>query len=58
MEIPQDSLICFPKKRIRFIDQAGGRNSPTHSNFILYRGFTPKLFNRVFRELGVVTKIY
>lgn len=58
MEIPRDSLICFPKKRIRFIDQAGNRNSPTHSNFILYRGFTPQLFNQAFSGLGVVTEIY
>lgn len=57
-EIPSDALICFPKRRIRFVDQAGNRNSPTHSNFILYRGSSRTRFDYEFYDLGVIMRSY
>jgi hypothetical protein len=51
---PPRAVICIPKKRIRFVDQAGKRNSPTHGNFILYGGGHDDLFYRVFQDVGVI----
>lgn len=59
-EIPSDCLICVPSKRIRFVDQSGNRNSPTHGNCIIYRGEQPDRFAEVFGAwfFGVMLKIY
>jgi hypothetical protein len=51
---PGGCMICLPKKRIRFVDQGGNRNNPTHGNFILYRGEYYRSFHRNFSELGVI----
>jgi hypothetical protein len=52
--INRDALICIPKKRIRFVDQAGNRNSPTHANFILYRGENSRSFEEAFEDYGII----
>jgi hypothetical protein len=56
-EIPSDCLICIPSKRIRFVDQSGNRNSPTHGNCIIYRGQQRGVFYRHFRDLGVILEM-
>jgi len=56
-EIPKDCLICIPSKRIRFVDQSGNRNSPTHGNCIIYRGNQRLRFVEQFRGLGVILRI-
>jgi hypothetical protein len=57
-EIPKDCLICIPAKRIRFVDQSGGRNSPTHGNCIFYRGQNQSKFVDAFEDLGVIMKMH
>jgi hypothetical protein len=57
-EIPDDCLICIPRKRIRFVDQSGNRNSPTHGNCIIYRGQNQSKFVDAFYDLGVIMKMY
>jgi hypothetical protein len=56
-EIPKDCLICIPAKRIRFVDQSGNRNSPTHGNCIIYRGLSKSKFVDAFADLGVILGI-
>jgi hypothetical protein len=53
-DIPWDSVICIPKKRIRFVDQSGDRSSPTHANFILYRGADKHRFDMGFGDYGII----
>lgn len=55
-EFPDACLICIPKQRVRFVDQSGNRNSPTHGNFIVYRGPHPHRFHREFESLGMILK--
>ena len=57
-EIPEDCVICIPSKRIRFVDQSGNRNSPTHGNCIFYRGPNDPKFLNYFFDLGVILKMY
>ena len=57
-EIPKDCLICIPAKRIRFVDQSGNRNSPTHGNCIIYRGLYQSKFVDAFEDLGVIMKMH
>ncbi len=57
-EFPSDCLICVPSKRIRFVDQSGNRNSPTHGNCIIYRGSQKGKFYDTFRDMGVILKMY
>lgn len=33
---PLDFPLCFPNRRIAFIAPSGGKNSPTHGNYIAY----------------------
>jgi hypothetical protein len=57
-KIPKDCLICFPAKRIRFVDQSGNRNSPTHGNCIIYLGKDQFKFVDAFCDLGVIMKMH
>jgi hypothetical protein len=56
--IPKDCLICIPAKRIRFVDQSGNRNSPTHGNCIIYRGLFQSKFVGAFEDLGVILEMF
>jgi hypothetical protein len=57
-EIPKDCLICIPAKRIRFVDQSGNRNSPTHGNCIIYRGLFQSKFVDAFEDFGVILELF
>ena len=53
-----DYVICFPARRIRFVDENGAQGAPTHSNAIAYMGEDQEGFWRAFRGIGpVVSKI-
>jgi hypothetical protein len=54
---PPGVVVCVPKKRIRFVDQSGNRNSPTHGNFILYGGVHDDLFYRAFQDVGMILSL-
>lgn len=45
---------CVPKKRIRFMRGDSVGPAPSHSNVIVYIGFKPARFARVFSDLGVI----
>lgn len=53
-----DFPYCIPKKRIKFVNERGESNSPTHSNVIVYvkglRDSYPK-FKHAFSDLGKIT---
>lgn len=49
------SAVCFPKGRIKFIDQAGNASgAPLQGQAILYSGNHPDFFAEVFQEFGAV----
>jgi hypothetical protein len=56
--IPRDCLFCVPSKRIRFVDQSGNRNSPTHGNCLIYRGPNPQRFISGFSDLGMILGVH
>lgn len=51
-------VVCFPRKRIAFIDKDGTpRKSPPNSNSIFYFGLNQAKFASIFSRFGVVVKV-
>jgi len=48
--------VCFTRGRVRFYDENGEGNSPTHGHVFLYFGRRKKAFERVFSEFGWICR--
>jgi len=48
--------VCFTRGRVRFYDEKGEGNSPTHGHVFLYFGKRRALFERVFKEFGWICR--
>lgn len=50
------SVACFTRGRVRFYDQHGEGNSPTHGHTFMYFGRRHKRFANEFRQYGWIVK--
>ena len=48
--------VCFTRGRVRFYDENGEGNSPTHGHVFMYFGRRRKTFERVFSEFGWICR--
>lgn len=49
-------LLCFTRGRVRFYDERGQANSPTHGHTFIYFGRRQKRFASEFRKWGFILK--
>ncbi len=50
------AAVCFTRGRVRFYDEKGTANSPTHGHCFMYFGKSPKKFAKEFRQYGWIGK--
>ena len=50
------SLVCFTRGRVRFYDERGQANSPTHGHAFMYFGRRKKGFGNEFAKYGWVVR--
>jgi phage N-6-adenine-methyltransferase len=48
--------VCFTRGRVKFYDERGQGNSPTHGHVFMYFGKNRALFESVFKEFGWVCR--
>ena len=52
----QSASVCFTRGRVRFYDERGVANSPTHGHCFMYFGRRQKTFEREFRQYGWIAR--
>jgi hypothetical protein len=48
--------VCFTRGRVKFYDERGQGNSPTHGHVFMYFGKRRGLFEKVFKEFGWICR--
>ena len=48
--------VCFTRGRVKFYDERGKGNSPTHGHVFMYFGKRRATFERVFKEFGWICR--